>query len=189
MPFCYLQHVLDLLHGVLCLSESTHDIDPACLARVLLDCRILFRVSRSDILASAGSSIYIESHENVMLLGFLLACSPCSRELVSSIRLTFSSPIVNFPCVCLLALAKDSSFLTGSSCATLMPNLTLPFVYSWPGYDCQSRLQRCDQASSSTVRRLSCRPAEPPRSDSVPCPSPLVCLRRIARNLISMSVD
>jgi len=47
--------------------------------------------------------------------------------------LTFSSPMVNLPCVCLFEFANDSSFFTASDCRTLMPNLTLPLVYSWPG--------------------------------------------------------
>jgi len=51
--------------------------------------------------------------------------------------LTFSSPIVNLPCVCGLFSAKDCSFFTGSVCRTVVRNLTFCFVYSWPGFACQ----------------------------------------------------
>ena len=72
---------------------------------------------------------YIKSHENIVLL------QDVGQHGVAIIRIlaekhTFSSPIVNFPWVCLFSLAKASSFLTGSDCRTLMPNLTLPLVYS-----------------------------------------------------------
>lgn len=46
---------------------------------------------------------------------------------------TFSSPMVNLPVETSLAAAKDSSFRTGSVWETEMANLTLDFVYSWPG--------------------------------------------------------
>lgn len=45
----------------------------------------------------------------------------------------FSSPMVNLPCVSLLAFANSSSFLTALSCVTCSANLTLPLVYSCPG--------------------------------------------------------
>jgi hypothetical protein len=63
----------------------------------------------------------------------MLATVPKSGFMFNLLQLTFSSPIVNLPWVCLFSLAKTSSFFTGSDCKTLMPNLTLPFVYSWPG--------------------------------------------------------
>jgi hypothetical protein len=46
----------------------------------------------------------------------------------------FSSPMVNLPCVCLLFSAKACSFLTAGLDDTETANLTLAFVYSWPGW-------------------------------------------------------
>lgn len=43
---------------------------------------------------------------------------------------TFSSPMVNLPCVCLLAIVKSLRRLVASFCITVSPNLMLPFVYS-----------------------------------------------------------
>ena len=59
------------------------------------------------------------------------------RRLTCSLMNTlcsFSRPIVDLPCICLLLAARSASFLTASLCRTVMPKLTLPFVYSWPGW-------------------------------------------------------
>ncbi len=49
---------------------------------------------------------------------------------------TFSSPMVNLPVVSLLLSAKSCSFFTASPWSTESANLTLDFVYSWPGCVC-----------------------------------------------------
>lgn len=104
-----------LSHRVLRLSQGTHNVDSSSLAREPLHSGILLgRVS----------------------VAFNLSLDRSAEPLTSSLINTlcaFSSPIVNFPCVCLFSLAKASSFLMGSDCMTLMPNLTLPLVYSCPG--------------------------------------------------------
>lgn len=56
-----------------------------------------------------------------------------ATDRMSAGGVTFSSPMVNFPCVSLFSLAKACSFLTASLCRTEIQNFTLDFVYSWPG--------------------------------------------------------
>jgi hypothetical protein len=75
---------------------------------------------------------HVKSHENIVLLQNMGQYGVARIRDFAKIH-TFSSPIVNLPWVCLFSLAKASSFLTGSDCRTLIPNLTLPLVYSWPG--------------------------------------------------------
>lgn len=109
----------------------------------------------SHLAHEIATNTHIEPHEDVVLLW--------RRSVTIRIVIhrrprkpTFSSPIVNFPCVCLFAEAKDSSFLIGSDCMTLMPNLTLPLVYSWPG--CGVGQQEFSRRQEDTcVRRPWCR--------------------------------
>ena len=54
---------------------------------------------------------------------------------------TFSSPIVNLPCVSLFCSQKASSFLTGSVWRTLVRKRALDLVYSWPG--CPEKVRKC----------------------------------------------
>ena len=46
---------------------------------------------------------------------------------------SFSSPMVNLPCVSALSFAKAARALTASLGRTDTPNLALAVVYSWPG--------------------------------------------------------
>ena len=64
---------------------------------------------------------------------------------------TFSSPMVNFPCVCLFEFANASSFLIGSLCATLTAKLTLPFVYSCPGWGREVSGERPSDTQAMTL--------------------------------------
>ena len=80
-------------------------------------------------------------HEHVVTLYQL---AHVSALVAPSQKLTFSSPIVNFPCVCSLFSANDCNFFTGSVFRTVIRNLTFCFVYSWPGFAGQ---QGCPQGS------------------------------------------
>lgn len=75
---------------------------------------------------------YMNAHKHIVELE--LRVSPCLSN-VYHVRHTFSSPMVNFPCVSLLASAKAWSFLIGSVWDTWIQNFTFAFVYSWPGFE------------------------------------------------------
>lgn len=75
---------------------------------------------------------YLDSHEHVVFL-LELQLARCSDGLGKRGCPTFSSPIVNLPCVSSLLSANAWSFLMASLCCTEMANLTLDLVYSCPG--------------------------------------------------------
>jgi hypothetical protein len=83
-----------------------------------------------------------DAHEDVVFLeGRALAFGAKKRSLQDSV--TFSSPIVNLPCVSRLLSAYCWSVFTASVGATFTRNLQLPFVYSWPGCERQSAHSPC----------------------------------------------
>jgi hypothetical protein len=155
------------LHRVLRLPQRRHDIHSVALARELLHGRV------------------VEAHEHIVLLPKSISTIPQNKGQFSKRDRTFSSPIVNFPCVCLLLVANDSSFLIGSLWFTLMPNLTLPLVYSWPGWNMSASESpaRPRSVGIHDLRRPWYHPASSPASGSAPCPSPLLCLRRNVHSL------
>lgn len=53
---------------------------------------------------------------------------------------SFSSPMVNLPVVTVFASAKSRRFLIAAFSSTETVNLTLDFVYSWPGFVCCQHL-------------------------------------------------
>lgn len=114
-------------------------------------------------------------------LCFYIKISIRSLFVENYITPTFSSPMVNFPCVSLFSDANFSSFLTASSWEMVTPNFTLPLVYSWPGYGACQRGQR--QAIWGILHRLWCRPANLLRPRSKPCASQLLCPRRSDHSL------
>lgn len=63
-----------------------------------------------------------------------------------SIKLTFSSPIVNCPWDSWCACMKAPSFWVASFCVTERAKATLAFVYSWPGCDDVNLLLPADPA-------------------------------------------
>lgn len=70
------------------------------------------------------------------LMKTLCSCMNCQLWSIYSLkgrRSTFSSAMVNFPCVSLLFSANDCRFFIASFCSTEIPNLTFALVYSCPG--------------------------------------------------------
>ena len=81
-------------------------------------------------------------------------------------KCTFSSPIVNFPCVCTLFSAKDCSFFTGSVCSTVVKNLTFCLVYSCPGCPLSVSHTGFEDIAVGYTRRLWYRLVAPQESCS-----------------------
>ena len=101
------------LHVVLHLSQRCHHLNRVCFAGLLLDLGVLPVLAWFFI--SLGST-YIDTHEHIMKLHMVrLVCRTRDRH-------TFSSPIVNLPCVSLFSFANASSFLIGSDCDTARQN-------------------------------------------------------------------
>lgn len=127
----------------------------------------------------------MDAHENVVELQYVSALPNLEQVVEYSCKAhTFSSPMVNLPCVSLFASANASSFLIGSVWDTETQNLTLALVYSWPG--CISlvhfRLEMAD-----IIHRPWCRPAELPVSHSMLCASRQRFLRRNDHSLFEES--
>jgi hypothetical protein len=102
--------LMTLLRVVFHLPQSSHDVDWVRLSSNLLELWV------------------IDTHKDIM---FLIASDRAEQ---AKNALTFSSPMVNLPCVSLFACEYSSSRLIASLLRTVFANLTFPLVYSWPGY-------------------------------------------------------
>jgi hypothetical protein len=102
------------LEAILHLPQLAHHIHVIRLPRDLLHLRILF------IMSTSLTDRVKNERERL-------------TEVIMKTLCFFSSPMVNLPWVCLLFSAKSCSFLMAGLDETEAANLTLAFVYSWPG--------------------------------------------------------
>ena len=138
-PTCWRLHSLEV---VLHLAQLRHDLHGVAGARCLEDLRVL---PESVNLAQAHGSpsgflgwiTHADPHEHIVLLSVHAYDQPRITDANNCLdrrSVTFSSPMVNLPCVSRLFSAKSCSFLMASFCSTDTPNWTLAFVYSCPGW-------------------------------------------------------
>jgi hypothetical protein len=143
----------------------------------------------------ACSVTYVDPHEYVV---FLSPVSHPSHYLpLITEKHTFSSPMVNLPCVSALFSANARNFLMASFCRTDSANLTLDFVYSCPG--CARQTERVSTAYSQVthprllprylLRRQVYRQAETQAFRSTPCAFLQHLPRRICHILRSLIVS
>jgi hypothetical protein len=99
------------LRSILHLSKFSHDFNWVCLSDRLLNLRILRVVSKVIICGKAEYQTYIDAHENVVFL----ANVSTAKKIRETPERTFSSPMVNFPWVSLLFIAKLSRFFIAAS--------------------------------------------------------------------------
>jgi len=124
------------LRVVLHLPQLSHDANRVALASSLLHIRVLHASQYASTTPPRQSAPLTSTLMNTLCCYIKSQQTRYLRHntIQREEKPTFSSPIVNFPCVSLFFSAKLCSFLIASVCMTVMPNLTLPLVYSWPGY-------------------------------------------------------